>query len=131
MPVAEFGFPGPLREHLLRLVLDGTKTTSSVLLREFEVEGRPLPVAGQREQLVDSQGRGVGVIRITDVRVVPLAQVDLAHALDEGEGYLSLAQWRASHERFWRSPELSEEMGGAVEIDDETPVVLVRFEVVR
>lgn len=128
---AEFGLPGPLRDHLVELVLDGTKTTSSALLRAYEVEGRDVPVAGARQVLVDSQDREVGVLEVTEVRVVPLVEVDLAHVLDEGEGYLSVPQWRASHERFWRSPELRAELGDGFELSDQTQVVLTRFRVVE
>jgi uncharacterized protein YhfF len=65
---------------------------------------------------------------VTAVRVVPLAQVDLAHVVDEGEGDANVAAWRAAHERFWHS----EAMRAALEdpgfaVDDATPVVLERF----
>ena len=48
------------------------------------------------------------MIEITAVRVVRLGDVDLAHAVGEGEGYGSVAEWRAGHERFWNSAEMRE-----------------------
>ena len=62
--------------------------------------------------VIDSDDRPVAVIEFTDVRVVALAQVDLAHAMDEGEGDTSVAEWRAGHEQFWHS---DDEMRAALE----------------
>jgi uncharacterized protein YhfF len=128
---AEFAFPGPLRDQLVAAILDGSKTSTTELLVEYEHEGEPLPEVGSRSVVVDSDDRPVGVIEVTGVRVVPLSQVDLAHAVDEGEGYTSVAEWRAGHERFWRSKEMRavlEDPGFTV--DDTTPVVLERFRLV-
>ena len=56
--------------------------------------------------MIDSAGNRVAVIETTAVRVIRLGDVDLAHALGEGEGYSSVAEWRAGHERFWHSAEV-------------------------
>jgi hypothetical protein len=45
--VAEFGFPGPLRDRLVAAILDGTKTSTTALLAGFEHEGLPLPRVGR------------------------------------------------------------------------------------
>ena len=37
----------------------------------------------------------------TAVRVVRAGDVDLQFARDEGEGFETVADWRAAHERFW------------------------------
>ncbi|MFE9647788.1 ASCH domain-containing protein [Streptomyces sp. NPDC006365] len=131
LPKAEFAFPGPLRDQLVAAILDGSKTSTTELLVDYAHESEPLPEVGSRSVVVDSEDRPTGVIEVTDVRVVPLARVDLAHAVDEGEGYTSVAEWRAGHERFWHS----EEMRAALEdpgftVDDTTPTVLERFRLV-
>lgn len=131
LPKAEFAFPGPLRDRLVAAILDGSKTSTAGLLVDYEHEGAPLPEVGSRSVVVDSDGWPVGVIEVTGVRVVPLAQVDLAHAVDEGKGYTSVAEWRAGHERFWHS----EEMRATLEnpgftVNDTTPTVLERFRLV-
>ena len=46
LPVAEFAFPGPLRDLLVAAILDGTKTTTTGLLVDFEQDGSPLPSPG-------------------------------------------------------------------------------------
>ncbi|MEU1119173.1 MULTISPECIES: ASCH domain-containing protein [unclassified Streptomyces] len=131
LPKAEFAFPGPLRDQLVGAILDGSKTSTTGLVVDYEHDGDPLPVVGARAVLVDSDDRPVGVIETTEVCVVPLAEVDLAHAVDEGEGYTTVAQWRAGHERFWHS----EAMRAALEdpgftVDDTTELVLERFRLV-
>ncbi|MFI9218783.1 ASCH domain-containing protein [Streptomyces werraensis] len=131
LPTAEFAFPGPLRDRLVAAILDGSKTATTGLVAEYEREGAPLPQAGDRSVLVDSEGRPVAVLEVTGVRVVPLAQVDPAHAVDEGEGYAGVAEWRAGHERFWDSAEMRAALDDPdFAVDDTTPVVLERFRVV-
>jgi len=95
LPVAEFAFPGPLRDQLVAAILAGAKTTTTGLVADYEHEKEPLPGPGLRQAVVDSAGRPVAVIETTAVRVIRLADVDLNHALGEGEGYTSVAQWRA------------------------------------
>ncbi|MDH6126410.1 ASCH domain-containing protein [Kitasatospora sp. GP82] len=131
LPTACFAFPGPLRDRLVAAILDGSKTSTTGLLAEYEQADEPLPQVGSRSAVVDSADRPVAVIEVTGVRVVPLAEVDLAHAVDEGEGHTSVAQWRADHERFWHSPDLRAALGDAAfTVDDTTPVVLERFQLV-
>lgn len=128
LPVAEFAFPGPLRDQLVAAILDGTKTTTTGLVADYEHEGAPLPEPGTRQAVVDSAGDRVAVIEITAVRVIRLADVDLAHALGEGEGYTSVAEWRAGHEEFWHSAELRAALGDPhFTVDDDTLLVAEEF----
>ncbi len=131
LPVSEFAFPGPLRDRLVAAILDGSKTSTTGLVADYAHEGEELPVPGRRTAVVDSAGRRVAVIETTGVRVVPLGEVDLAHAVDEGEGYATVAAWRAGHERFWHSTELREALDDpGFTVDDSTAVVLERFRLV-
>ncbi|MGH3311665.1 MAG: ASCH domain-containing protein [Streptomyces sp.] len=131
LPRVEFAFPGPLREQLVAAILDGTKTATTGLLREYEHDGEQLPVAGARYAVIDSTAVPVAVIETTEVRVVQLAEVDLAHARDEGEGHDSVAAWRTAHEEFWHSAELRTALDEPeFTVDDATPVVLERFRLV-
>ncbi|KAB1654528.1 ASCH domain-containing protein [Pseudoclavibacter chungangensis] len=129
LPPVEFAFPGPLRDALVAAILDGGKTSTSALLAEYMQEGAPLPAPGTRGVVLDSDGNGVAVIETTDVDVVRLGDVPLRHAIDEGEGFRSVAEWRDAHLGFSRSPELVEALPGLV-VDDDTLVVLERFGVV-
>ena len=126
--VVEFAFPGPLRDLLVAAILAGTKTTTSALAAGYEREGAPLPRPGLRQVVIDSAGRPVAVIETTAVQVVRAGDVDLAHALGEGEGYTSVAEWRAGHEEFWHSAEVREEMDDPeFTVSDDTLIVAQEF----
>ncbi|WP_426510401.1 ASCH domain-containing protein [Dactylosporangium sp. McL0621] len=132
LPIAEFGFPGELRDKLVAAILDGSKTTTTGLLQDFEIDQEPLPVAGRRSAVIDSGGQRVGVIEVVDVRVARLGDVDLRHAVDEGEGDTSVAQWRAGHEQFWHGSDYRCWLGDpGFTVTDETPAVLQRFRLVQ
>jgi uncharacterized protein YhfF len=125
-------FPGPLRDRLVAAVLSGEKVSTTGLLAEYEAENEELPEIGERSALIDSDGREVAVVEVTEVRVLPLGEVDLQHALDEGEGYASVAEWRAGHEEFWHGAEMREALGDpAFTVDDTTMLVAERFRVVE
>ncbi|WP_405645922.1 ASCH domain-containing protein [Streptomyces sp. NBC_00019] len=131
LPPFELAFPGPLRDRLVAAVLSGAKTSTTGLMREYEAEGEALPQVGERFALLDSAERRIAVVEITDVRVLPLGEVDLQHALDEGEGDASVAQWRAGHEKFWNSDQLRQLLKDPeFVVDDDTLVVAERFRAV-
>ncbi|MGO2519684.1 MAG: ASCH domain-containing protein [Microbacterium sp.] len=130
LPVSEYAFPGSLRDQLVGAILSGEKTSTTSLVAGYELEGEPLPAVGDRGIVIDSAGEPVCVEEITEVRIVRLADVDLEHAIAEGEGYTTVAAWRAGHEEFWHSSEFRGEMGDAnFTVDDDTRAVLVRFRV--
>jgi uncharacterized protein YhfF len=132
LPVMEFAFPGPLRDQLVAAVLAGTKTTTSGLVADYEHEGSPLPRPGLRQAVIDSAGNRVAVIETTAARVIRLGDVDLAHALGEGEGFTSVAEWRAGHEQFWHSEQVREALADpAFTVNDDTLVVAVTFRLVN
>nr|WP_240694820.1 ASCH domain-containing protein [Cryobacterium sp. SO1] len=131
LPVAEFGYPGPLRDRLVAAILAGSKTSTTSLLVEYGIENDPLPTVGSRQVLIDSAERPVAIIETTDVRVVRLGAVDLDHARDEGEGFDSVAAWRAGHEGFWHGAETREVLGDPVfTVTDDTEVVLERLRLI-
>jgi len=125
LPSFELAYPGPLRDQLVAAVLSGAKTSTSSLLAEYTGEDDPLPVAGQRYVLIDSDARAVGLVEVTEVRTLPLNEVDLEFAREEGEGYESVAAWRLAHERFWKTN------APGITLDDSTVVVAERFRLVE
>ncbi|MEV4491590.1 ASCH domain-containing protein [Micromonospora coxensis] len=132
LPRFEFAFPGPLRDQLVAAVLSGAKTSTTGLLQDYELDGEPLPEVGARAVVVDSVDRPVAVIEVTEVRVARVGDVDLDHARDEGEGYDSVAAWRAGHEQYWHGPDYRGWLGDPeFTVDDDTPAVLERFRVVE
>lgn len=132
LPRMEFAFPGPLRDQLVAAVLSGAKIATTGLVLEYERENEPLPEVGQLLAVVDSADRCIAAIELTQVRVIRLADVDLQHALDEGEGDESVAEWRAGHEKFWHSAEVRAELGDPhFTVNDDTLVLAQRFRLVR
>jgi uncharacterized protein YhfF len=132
LPRMEFAFPGPLRDRLVAAILSGAKTATTGLVLEDERENEPLPEVGQLLAVVDSADRRIAAIELTQVRVIRLADVDLQHALDEGEGEESVAEWRAGHEKFWHSAEVRAELGNPYfTVNDDTLVLAQRFRLVH
>ncbi|WP_032401970.1 ASCH domain-containing protein [Rhodococcoides fascians] len=126
LPIVEFAYPGPLRDKLVAAVLSSAKTSTASLLVQYTDE--ELPRVGERGAVVDSAGVVVGTIETIAVDVVALKDVSLQHALDEGEGYADVAQWRSGHERFWHSAEVRTELGDPhFSVNNDTQVVLERF----
>jgi uncharacterized protein YhfF len=132
LPKAEFAFPGPLRDKLVAAILSGAKTSTTSLLIEHEQHAEPLPAVGQRAILVDSAERPVGIIETTEVRIVRLGDIDLAHAVDEGEGHDTVAQWRTGHETFWHSPQYRDYLDDpGFTVNDDLLAVAERFQLVE
>lgn len=116
----QLGNPGPLRDKLVKSVLDGKKIATSSLLSDWQEENEQLPHIGERQSLADSHNNSVAVIEITDVIQYRLADIDDTVAQDEGEGFSNVTEWRMAHEEFW-SPKV---------INDDTIVVVERFKLV-
>ncbi len=132
LPIAEFAFPGPLRDRLVDAILSERKTATTGLALAYQVEAEPLPEPGQLFLVVDSSAEPVAIIEVTSVRVVALGEVSLSHAVDEGEGDVTIETWRRGHEAFWRSEEMLAVLGDPTfAVDDTTLVVLERFRLIK
>jgi uncharacterized protein YhfF len=77
---------------------------------------------GELLSLVDDENRRVATVRVDDVTTVPFIEVPWSFARAEAEGDETLEAWRDGHQRYWA------EHGELV--DDLTPIVLIRFEVI-
>jgi len=134
MAVAEFAFPGPLREELIAAILRGEKTATSGLLSDYDREGDAIARPGERQVVIDSELRPVAIIEMVEARVMRVADVDEAFAHDEGEGFASVAEWREAHERFWHgyADETRAWLGDPNwQVTDDTLIVAERFRLVR
>jgi len=97
-------------------VLRGAKSATAGLPEPDEDFGRP----GDRCLLLGFDDEPVGIVELTEVRVVPAGEIDLQFARDEGEGFESVDDWREAHERFFERP-----------IEPETLIDAIRFRVVE
>lgn len=101
-PVDIWAFGGA-PDALAALVTAGIKTGTASAAALYELEGEPVPEAGESSVILDSKDQAVCVIQTTRVYTVPFCQVSADHAFREGEGDRSLAYWRQVHEEFFRS----------------------------
>ncbi|HSC50600.1 MAG TPA: ASCH domain-containing protein [Gaiellaceae bacterium] len=116
-PPLELGWPGTdLRRQLVDAVLRGEKTATAGLFDPDDPHGRP----GDRCLLLGFDDEPVGIVELTEVRVVPAREIDLRFARDEGEGFESVEEWREAHERFFEQP-----------LTHDTQIVAVRFRLVE
>ena len=111
---------------LAELTRAGLKTATAGAGILYEIEGEPMPQAGEYSVVLNSRDEAVCVIRTTRVYTVPFDQVTAEHAAREGEGDRSLDYWRRVHEDFFRK-ELSE---AGLAFSPDMPVVCEEFEVV-
>ena len=128
IPRGEYAFPGPLRDSLVEAILSGVKTATTCLLAQFDKGEDPCNQLGSLEAVIDSNGNVACVTRTLEVQIVRLGDVTDEHAIAEGEGYRTAAEWRAGHEDFWRSEEFVTSYG-ELQLDDDTLVVCCRFAV--
>ena len=132
LPLAEFGFPGPLRDELVAAILSGAKTATTGVLADYEHCGDPMPRIGERSAVIDSEGRRIAVIETTGARIAPMSEVDDRFAVAEGEGYDDVAGWLAAHESFWHDDEFREAIDDPhFTVTPKTPLVLVWFRLVE
>jgi uncharacterized protein YhfF len=119
----ELGFRGTdLRRRLVAAVLAGRKTATASLRSEYEpTTEEPMPYIGERCRLVGYDDEVLGIVETIAVDVVPAGEVDLDFAAAEGEGFESVQDWRAAHERFWADTVIS----------DETEIVCERFRLIE
>lgn len=90
-----------MADALVALVLDGRKTASAGLLRSFDEDHDPLPIAGGYSIVLDGRGAPRCIIRTREVVVKPLSEADEAFAWDEGEGDRTLGWWMQAHLAFF------------------------------
>ena len=109
LPPFGLGYPRTdLRRKLVDAVLRGDKIATAGLAAIHLRPDDPLPKAGDKWRLLDYDDKAVAIVETTSVRIVPGGEVGLQFARDEGEGFESVADWRAAHERFWSDKEITD-----------------------
>jgi len=123
LPPFGLGYPRTeLRRKLVDAVLRGDKKATAGLAEDFAPHtADPLPKAGDRWLMLGFDDEALAVVETTSVAVVPAREVALQFAIDEGEGFESVAHWREAHERFWSDRAIT----------DETLIVCEYFRVVE
>ena len=117
-----FATPGPFRTELNGLVLSGSKMATTGLLSEYDQEGEDIEHVGERLAVVNDADEYVATVEVTDVLVCRFDEVPLSHAVAEGEGWDSVAQWRGDHQDYFD--------GLGVEVIGGTVVVCMAFRLI-
>jgi uncharacterized protein YhfF len=131
LPTLELAFPGPLRDSGVEAILSGKKTALTGLLQLLEHAGEPIPKPGERFSVLDSSGQSAAIIELTDVKVVRICDVNDDFAFAEGRDYANVAEWRHAHEDFFRSEGVTEFLGAAAIINDDSYVITQRFRLIE
>jgi uncharacterized protein YhfF len=117
LPSFELGYPHTeLRRRLVAAVLSGEKTATAGLAEP----GGVADAAGTRHVLHDYDNEPVAIVEVTEARILPASEIDLQFARDEGEGFESVEDWHAAHERFFEQ-----------KIRPDTKIEAIRFRVVE
>jgi len=98
MEAFAFGNTPKMADELGALVAAGRKTATCWAA----VDGQQTEV-GKRMVMLDGRGRGWAVIETVELTMRRFDEVDDAFARDEGEGDLTLADWREGHRRYFEA----------------------------
>lgn len=123
-----FGFgdsPG-MADELGHLVAAGEKTATASALWPIEHGVESMPTVGDLSVVLDGSGDPLCVIETVTVDVVPFDEVDEEFARAEGEGFVSVADWREAHWNYYSRTLRHLDL----EPTQEMPVVCERFRVV-
>lgn len=119
----EFGTPGPSREHLTSLIIKGDKRATATTAQEYLDENEVVEHVGEELYILGNDDKVVGKVRITEVTQCLFNEVPDRFALAEAEGDLNAEDFRNSHRDYWTRI--------GVEIHDQTPVVLLYFDLLE
>jgi uncharacterized protein YhfF len=125
--VAEGWGDGPeMADELGALIAQGSKTATCAAVWEWEAEGNPLPEAGLITIVLDGGGEPLCIIESLEISVRKYNEVDAEFAREEGEGDLSLQDWRELHKKFFARvlPKIGKEFS------EDMPLVCERFRVI-
>jgi uncharacterized protein YhfF len=111
LPPFELGYARTeLRRELVAAVLRGDKISTAGLATDHQpYTNEPVPSPGDRFLMLDYDDKPVAIIETVSIDTVRAGDVGLQFARDEGEGFESVADWRAAHERFWSEHEITDD----------------------
>ncbi|CEG26474.1 ASCH domain-containing protein [Bacillus sp. B-jedd] len=114
-------------DYLAQLVIDGIKTATCSGFIFYELENERLPAVDDYSIILNSRDEPVGMIKITDVKKMPMNEVPEDFAIAEGEGDRTYQYWKDAHTRFF-----TQELGKlGLEFSEDMLLVCERFELVN
>lgn len=88
-------------DQLLELYLNGKKTAGSSLVKDYTQAGDELPSVGNFWMVLNSKMVPKCILRTVRVEYTKFLDIEERVAIAEGEGDLSLKQWRETHINFF------------------------------
>ncbi|MEO8846575.1 MAG: ASCH domain-containing protein [Kofleriaceae bacterium] len=125
--VWSFGDGPEMAAQLAHLVMCGAKRVTMGWNAAAARSGTPVAYVGGVSVVTDGFGYPRIVLRTIDVPVMPFDAVTAADAAGEGEGDLSYADWRESHERYFRAEAVRHDLV----FDGTSELSVERFEVLH
>jgi Uncharacterized protein conserved in bacteria len=124
----QWGWNGtPLVDELADLILKGIKTASCSSYDEYLHEGEdPMVRIGTYTIVLNSKDEPVGIIKYTEMTIMPMSEVTEEIVRAEGEGDLSYEYWYEAHKIFFT--ELMSKIGK--EFHEDMLLAVERFELV-
>lgn len=120
-----FGAGAAMAGRLAHLVVAGCKRATAMWLDAARIDGSTVPVPGMVSVVVDGVGMPRVVIRTVTTRTCRFGDVDALAAASEGEGDLSLADWRAGHRAYFER----EAAALGLTFTDDAELLIEHFEV--
>ena len=115
-----------LADELGALIVQGTKTATCSALWEYEHEGNKIPQPGLITIALDGRGEPLCIVETVEVSIRKYNEVDADFAREEGEGDLSLNDWREAHKNYFSRvlPKIGREFS------EDMPLVCERFRLI-
>lgn len=98
-----FGIEPQDAKGIAQLVMKGIKIATGSILWSLEHDGKPIPKVGDYNIVTDGYDHPLCIVLTTQVRILPLNEVDAQFAFDGGEGDRTLAGWRDIYWRYLQS----------------------------
>ncbi len=105
LDVFHFGTPGFMASQLAHLVAKGRKRLTAGWVASHEKAGVPIPAAGWVSIVTDGFGIPIACIETERFERLKFREVTAEMAEREGEGDLSLADWKRGHWKYWTEVE--------------------------
>jgi uncharacterized protein YhfF len=113
-----------MRQRLNALVLEGKKiATAGLWQQDYLDEHEPIEEVGERQALLDDDGKPVAIVEIYRVEAHRLLDVPWEFADAEGEAFTSINQWRRGHVSYFAKQ--------GIEIDQDTLFVCTWFRLIQ
>lgn len=116
-----FGDKPEYASELAQLVIEGKKTATCSLLKDYKGNEDQMPKVGTYSLLCDGGNKPVAIIYQTKVFIQKFSEINEEFAYHEGEGDRTLKYWREEHIRFFSQ---------YTDFNEELDIVCERFKVV-